>query len=222
MPRIVDLTVPIEDHFRWKVERSLRADFAKGDQFQITWVGLAVHGFTHIDSPRHMLPDGQTSSDVPLQATIGEAAVLDLSDVAPNEEISAERVARAGGHLGAGDIAILKTCWDERRRLHDPAFWRDSPYLSRAACEWLRARGPKAVAVDFPQDYPIRGLLDGSAAPMTDFVSHDVLLRNGVILIEYICNLGEVRGPRTQLFALPIKLPASDGCPARVIAVEAN
>ena len=29
MTRIVDLTVPIEPHFRWPMERSLKADFKK-------------------------------------------------------------------------------------------------------------------------------------------------------------------------------------------------
>jgi arylformamidase len=220
MSRIIDLTVPIEDHFRWKVDRSLKADFAKGDEFQITHVGLAVHGFTHIDSPRHMLPEGATSSEVPLEATIGEAAIIDISDAAPLEELTAKRLAARGEHVRPGDIAVLKTCWDEKRRLHDPAFWRDSPYLNRDACEWLKARGIKALAVDFPQDYPIRGLLDGTKASIEDFVSHDVLLRQGVILIEYICNLGAVRAARPILYGLPIRIPNSDGAPARVIAVE--
>ena len=81
MPRIVDLSVPIEPHFRWPMERSLKSDFAKGDSFQVTWLGLVVHGFTHIDAVRHILPDGATSSDTALEQTCGPAAVLDLSEV---------------------------------------------------------------------------------------------------------------------------------------------
>ncbi|WGF87950.1 cyclase family protein [Marinivivus vitaminiproducens] len=220
MSRIVDLTVPIEPHFRWPMERSLKADFAKGQQFQITWLGLVVHGFTHIDSPRHILPDGKTSSDVPLETTIGEASVVDLSAVEPKQEITAEFLSARAGHVREGDIVLLKTCWDERRALHTPEFWTDAPYLSRGACEWLLERRIKALAPDFPQDYPIRLLLGGDTAPLTDFVSHDVLLRNGVILIEYVCNFGALTHPRTTVYALPIKLPDADGCPARVIAVE--
>ena len=220
MPRIVDLTVPIEPHFRWPMERSLKSDFAQGAQFQVTWIGLVVHGFTHIDSPRHMLPDGKTSSDVPLEATIGEAAVVDLADVEPQQEITADLLAERGGHIRENDIVLLKTCWDERRALQTTEFWTDSPYLSRGACEWLLQRRIKALAPDFPQDYPIRQLLGGVTAPMDDFVSHDVLLRNGVILIEYVCNFGALRHDRTTVYALPIKIPDADGCPARVIAVE--
>jgi kynurenine formamidase len=220
MPRIVDLTVPIKPHFRWPMERSLKSDFAKGDDFQVTWIGLVVHGFTHIDAPRHILPDGKTSDDTPLEATIGDAAIIDLSDVEPNTEIGADLLESRGGHVRAGDIVLLKTRWDERRSLDTPEFWKESPYLSRSACEWLLDNKIKALMPDFPQDYPIRGLLDGRKAPLSDMVSHDVLLRNGVILIEYTANMGALKGDRTTIYALPIKVPESDGCPARVIAVE--
>ncbi len=94
--------------------------------------------------------------------------------------------------------------------------------VSAAACRWLLARGIKALGVDFPQDYPIRLLLAGKRAPIAEFVSHDILLRNGVILIEYLCNLGALPGPRTTLFALPLKVPGADGAPARVIASESQ
>lgn len=220
MPRIIDLTVPIEPHFRWLMERSLKSDFARGDAFQITWLGLAVHGYTHIDSPRHILPDGKTSSDVPLEATIGDAAVVDLSDVEDGQEITESLLIGRGQHLRDNDICLLKTCWDERRPLSSREFWTEAPYLSRGACEWLLDRKIKALAPDFPQDYPIRLLLDGVTSPLSQFVSHDVLLRNNVILIEYVCNFGALRHERNTVYALPMKLPDSDGCPARVIAVE--
>jgi hypothetical protein len=45
------------------VERRLKSDHGKGDLFQVTWLRWPVHGFTHMDS---------TTSDVPLEATVGE------------------------------------------------------------------------------------------------------------------------------------------------------
>lgn len=220
MPRIVDLTVPIEPHFRWPMERSLAADFGRGDAFQVTRLSLVVHGFTHIDSPRHILPDGATSSEVPLEATIGEAAVVPLDDVSAEAPIDAALLASRGGAIRPGDIALLRTRWDERHSLHSRAYWTEAPWLTRDACEWLLARGIKALAPDFPQDWPIRLLLDGRTAPLAEFASHDVLLRRGVVLIEYVCNLGALRTDRPTVYALPLKLPAADGAPARVIAVE--
>lgn len=55
---------------------------------------------------------------------------------------------------------------------------------------------------------------------MEEFVSHDVLLRNGLIRIEYVCKSGALRTDRPTVYALLLRLPESDRCPARVIAVE--
>lgn len=220
MRRIIDLTYPIEDHFRWKVERELAAAFERGDQFQITRLGFATHGFTHIDAPSHMLPDGPTTSDLRLGSLVGDAAIIDLSGIAANTAISAGTVAKAGGHVQTGDIVIFKTSWDERFPLTSRNFWTEAPYLTREACEWLVLREPAAVGFDFPQDQPIRDFVDGRKVPIAEFVSHDVILRSGTVLIEYLCNLGAVKSPRIEICALPLHIPKSDGAPARVIAIE--
>lgn len=220
MPRLIDLTLPVEPHFRWRPERKLRGDFAKGDRFQVTWLGLPVHGFTHIDAPRHIDASGATTDDIALERTTGPAAIVDLAGIAPNTEIGAEMLEVAGGHVERGEIVLLRTAWDRQRSHHTPEFWTESPWMGRDACAWLLDRATRAVGFDFPQDYPIRGLLGGETAGIEDFVTHDLLLRRGVVLIEYLCNMAEIARPRVQLYALPLKLPQADGAPARVIAVE--
>lgn len=220
MHRIIDLTYPIEDHFRWKVERRFASAFERGDDFQVTRLGFATHGFTHIDAPRHMLPDGPTTSDFRLESLAGEAAIVDLSGIAENTAISGDVVSGAGAHVRSGDLVILKTAWDQRFSLTSPEFWTKAPYLTREACDWLARQDPAAVGFDFPQDRPIRGLLNGEKAPISEFVSHDVILRRGTPLIEYLCNLGIVTSPRIEICALPLKIPNADGAPARVIAIE--
>jgi len=220
MHRIIDLTYPIEDHFRWKVERKLVAAFDRGDDFQIIHLGFATHGFTHIDAPRHMLPDGPTTSDFRLESLVGDAAIVDLSGIAENSAISADMVARAGEHVRTDDMVMFKTSWDERFPLTSTEFWTKAPYLTREACEWLARREPALVGFDFPQDRPIRDLLDGRMAPVAEFVSHDVILRTGTPMIEYLCNLRAVKAPRIEICALPLNIPKSDGAPVRVIAIE--
>lgn len=222
MPRIIDLSMPIDDHFRWPVERRVRGDHEQGDVFQATWLGWTVHGFTHMDSPRHCVPGGPTTDDVPLERTVGEAAVVDLTPIQPNQAISAERLAGAADHLRAGDIVVMRSCWEQQRSPRTPEFWTEAPYMTREASDWLLARQPRAVAFDFPQDYTIRLLLKGETRPLADNVTHDVLLKNGVILIEYLSNTAALTRPRTFLCCLPLKVPASDGAPARVIALEDN
>lgn len=218
MERIVDLSTPIEDHFRWPVERRVRGDFEKGDAFQATHLSWIVHGFTHMDSPCHMVPGGPTTSDIPLETTIGEAAVLDLTDVEPNEALDGARLAPRAAHLRPGDILLFKTAWGERRSINTPEFWTEAPYITRDGAEWLLTREVRAVAFDFPQDYTIRLLLHGEVRPIEEHVTHDVLLRNGVILIEYVVNTRTIDRERVWFCCLPLKVEGADGAPARVIA----
>lgn len=218
--RIVDLTLPIRPHFRWRVQRSQVGDFAKGDIFQITQIGFPVHAFTHMDSPRHFVPDGPTTSDIPLAATIGDAAVIDLVDVPAKTAIDTALLAPRASHLRSGDIALLRTGWSTRRSIDDPAFWHDAPWLEREAAIWLRERGVRACAFDFPQDFTIRLLLDGEVRPREEHVTHFELLAHGVILIEYLANTLELRSPRVEFLALPLAVPDADGAPVRAIAFE--
>jgi arylformamidase len=78
--------------------------------------------------------------------------------------------------------------------------------------------GRARLSLDFPQGYTIRLLLRGEIRPVEEHVTHDVLLRHGVILIEYLCNTAALTAPRTFLCCLPLKVPDADGAPARVIA----
>ena len=219
MDRIIDLSTPIRNHFRWPVERSLRGDFERGDVFQVTHLSWAVHGFTHMDSPRHMVPGGPTTSDIPLEATVGEAAVLDLTDVEPNEALDGARLAARAGHLRDGDIVLFKTGWGERRSLDTPEFWTEAPYITRDGAEWLLTRRPRAVGFDFPQDYTIRLLLHKEMRPIEEHVTHDVLLRNGVVLIEYLVNTVALDAERVWFCCLPLKVEGADGAPVRAIAM---
>ncbi|PID55847.1 hypothetical protein CSB45_14145 [candidate division KSB3 bacterium] len=220
MDRLIDLSMPIDTHFRWKIERRQSGDLLQGDNFQITHVCWSVHAFTHIDSPRHILADGTTTDDISLKQVVGDCAVLDLTDIGADAPIEEEQIAKAGQHIQQGDIVLLKTAWDRSFSPHSPEFWTKSPYMTRQAAEWLLRKKVRSVAFDFPQDYPIRLTLKGEYAHLSEFVTHDVLLRNGVILMEYLCNTKELTQARVFLCALPLKIPNADGAPARVIAKE--
>ena len=220
MSRIIDLSMPITEHFRWQPALSFKGNLAAGDQYRITRINMSVHGFTHTDAQSHMMLDGPDMMAVPVERTVGDCAVVDLSDLQPNEAISAERLAARAQHIKQHDLVLLRSCWDTQRDSNTPAYWRDAPYMTREAASWLLDKNIRAIAYDFPQDYPIRLLLDGQSAPFEEHVTHDILLRNGVTMIEYLCNTAELKNERTYLVALPLKIPQADGAPTRVIAIE--
>lgn len=218
--RIVDLSMPIAPHFRWRTQLSVTGDIKAGDQFRVSRLDAACHGFSHVDAQAHILADAPTIESTPLDRVVGPCRILRLHDVEPSEAIGPDRLAAADPGGAEGEILLLSAAWDRQRDWNTPAFWREAPWLTREAAEWLATRKPTALAFDFPQDYPIRLLLDGVTVPFDQHVTHDVCLRAGITLIEYLVNTAALEGPRTLLCAAPLLVPGADGAPARVFAIE--
>jgi kynurenine formamidase len=223
MPRrIIDLSTPIDaGHFRWPAERRLVRSHAAGDMAEATWLGWVVHGFTHMDAPRHFDPQGATTDDIPLETVMGPACVVDVSAAGANAPVTEEMVAAAGADLRPGDIALIRSGWDRVESIATPEFWSRAPWITDEACQWLLDRRIKAVAFDFPQDRCIRDLVTGARAPSREeMTSHLILLLNGVIMFEYLCNMMEIARPRVEFIGLPLKVARCDGAPARAIVIE--
>lgn len=218
--KIIDLSMPIAPHFRWQTEVPIKGDIAAGDQFRVSRLHGPCHGFSHVDAQAHIMADAPTIEATPLSRVVGPARVLNLRDVKPMEEIGADRLASADPGGGEGEILLLSAGWDRQRDYTTRAFWLDAPWLNRGAAEWLAARKPTAIAFDFPQDYPIRLLLDGGIVPFEQHVTHDVCLRQGITLVEYLVNTAAIEASRVLFSAAPLKIPGADGAPARIYAIE--
>jgi kynurenine formamidase len=154
--RIVDLTFPIKPHFRWKVATELKGAHSAGDLFQTTILTIHCHAFTHVDAPRHFLPGTRHIAEMPVDQWVGEAAVVDLTHIPANGEVTAADLERAGQHVRAGDIVLLRTDWPQRVSVETETFWRDAPFTGQSACDWLIRRKVKAVGYDYPPDYCVR------------------------------------------------------------------
>lgn len=219
--RSIDLSFPVRDHFRWPIETDLIHDLSAGDVFQTTRIRTICHAFTHADAPLHVDAGGTDIASMDLATWVGEAAVVDLSDVEEDAAITEDLLAARGDHVRGGDIALIRTDWDARQDVAQRSFWERSPYLTRGAANWLAERRIVCAGFDFPQDHAIRGVaVGGPPARAEEFVTHDVLLRRGVGLLEYLAGLRGIRGPRTFLVALPLRLAGVDGSPVRAVALE--
>jgi arylformamidase len=219
--RIIDLSIAIQPgHFRWQGEQRLHRTHDDGHA-QVTWLSGSVHSFTHMDGPRHFTRDGATTDQVPLDQVIGETAVVDVRAAGENAPITGAHMRAAAKHVREGDIVLVRAGWDRARDIATPGFWAEAPWMTEEATRWLRERGAKAVGFDFPQDRCIRNAILGlPEAEAEEYVTHQLLLKQGVILIEYLANLLALEGKRTFLICAPLKLIGSDGAPARVIALE--
>lgn len=203
--RIIDLSLPIRPHWRWKTKIRRTKEHEKNDYGQYSWIEIAAHGFTHVDSPLHNLPNGSPLSEIPLSKYYGETAVVDLTLKKANEEITPEDLEQKGKKIREGDIVLLKTNWQLKESWESREFWDYNPFLGMDGVKWLIEKKSKAIAFDFP---------------FTTHPEHEEFFRAGIVLIEYLTNVDKIEQDRILLYALPLKIEYRfEGAPARAIAI---
>jgi kynurenine formamidase len=174
-----------------------------------------------VDAPVHFLPGDRDIASMPVDQWMGPAAVVDLSHLGENAEVSGAELERRGGHVQPGDIVLLRTDWPAKCPVESERFWKDAPYTGRSACEWLVARGVKAVGYDYPPDYCIRTSIfsPGTRIAREECTTHHIFFPKGITVIEYLTNLDRIGAARCRVIALPLRVTGADGSPVRAIAM---
>ena len=223
MRRIVDLTLPIVEHWRYGVKFDEVKTIKKGDQWQATAYNLESHWFTHIDAPVHFIDGGKTLNEYPLEDwCMTECLVLDLSYVGNNEPITAAMLEKANEPYKDKhyDSILIRTDRGKKADWFTRDFWDTSCYLTDDGGIWIRDYAPKAVGYDFPQDYEIRLVPDAKPGQIiTQPVHQHVLVEGQILQMEYLTNLWSIGSPTCTLICLPLNLQHANGGQIRVIAV---
>ena len=223
MRRIVDLTLPIEEHWRYGIKFNEVRKIADGDQWQATSYNLESHWFTHIDAPLHFVDGGKSLSDYPIEDwCISDCLVLDVSYVGDNEGITAEMLEKANEPYKDRHFDCLLIRSDRGKKVDwkTEAFWDNSCYLTEDAAIWIRDYAPKVVGYDFAQDYEIRLIRTAKPGQIIHQPVHDHVLVEGQILqMEYMTNLWNIKSPTCTLICLPLNTQNANGSQIRVIAV---
>jgi len=219
--RIVDLTFPIKPHFRWKVGAELRGSHSKGDLFQTTVLTIHCHAFTHVDAPLHFLPGDRHIAEMPVDQWMGDAALVDLTHVPDNGEVTGADLDKKAQHVRAGDIVLLRTDWPRRVSVETERFWREAPCTGQSACNWLVRRKVKTVGYDYPPDYCVRTMIFEPQKKVTreDNTTHQAFFPAGITVVEYLTNLDQIGASRCRFVALPLPVEGADGSPVRAVAI---
>jgi arylformamidase len=177
---------------------------------------LSGHSGTHVDAPVHVI-DGLASIDsFAPDRFVGPGVVLSVAK-SPRDSIGASDLQTAGGGLvRAGDMVLLHTGWDGY--YGQQAYLDDYPALTVEAADWLLDHGVRLFGLDMlsPDLPPVRRAAD-AGLPV-----HQRLLGNDVLIAENLTGLAPLAGRRVRVSALPIKVAAGDGAPARITAELAD
>ena len=113
----IDISVPLRDGMvTWpgdaKFERTSTLEIANGDPCNLSQISTTAHIGTHMDAPRHYLPDAAGMESMPIAASIGRARVIEIQDP---EMIRISEL--EPHHLAKGERVLFKTpnsahCWN--------------------------------------------------------------------------------------------------------------
>lgn len=220
MARIIDLSVPIGTGTLSPPSVNIQLEltnYHRGPGFwQTSKVDMLLHTGSHVDFGKHVMEDGETAAEVPLDRVCGQALVVDLSFAEPNHEISVADLEMHAPEIQARDIVLVRTDWTEKHWGNFPTYYLESPHCSGEAVQWMIERGAKAVGFDCFSEYSAR-LPDFTSE---DFIVHKIILENGAILMQQLTNFSKLPTDRRfQFFAPFIKIEKAEGSPARFFAL---
>jgi arylformamidase len=180
-----------------------RAALSAGDACNLLGLQLGSHTGTHLDAPRHFLPEGVTVDQIAWEALLGPARLVE----APvGESLGVEFV--AGLELARVRRLLVRTRppGEAPPSEHTPGWSTFTP----EAAELLAAGGLLLLGTD---------ALSADAFHAPGHPVHRALLGAGVVLLEEL----DLRRPPVgdyTLVCLPLRLREGDGSPCRAILLR--
>ncbi len=178
-------------------------DVEKGDIVTMSMLEIISHTGTHIDTPLHFISGGSTVTDMPFDATIGPARVIEIKDY---KKIKVEEIEEY--HIKPGERILFKTRNSPIAYVSEK-FIEDYVYLDTETAQYLAQKKVRLIGLD---NITIGHFLDEENLRQT----HRTLLEAGVYILEN-CALAEVPAGEYELICLPLHLYQGDAGPARAI-----
>lgn len=183
------------------------------DGYRVTRLAMGSHSGTHIDAPNHLLPDGLTLDEYPIETFTFDAIRVSIPDLDSRQPIvRADLPDVSDADLADVDLLAIHTGWD---RHWGTKSYLDHPFLTPDLAQWLADRnchvGIDAISVDpTPTENAVFGEPEG-------FPAHRALLGADRLIVENLTRLADVP-EQFSLLAFPLSLPDGDGAPVRAVA----
>lgn len=181
-------------------------DMERGDRNNLSRLALGAHSGTHVDAPLHFIRAGASISDMPLDAMMGRARVIEISDADSIKPAELRRHA-----IRRGERLLFKTR-NSPRVWRTDSFIEDFVFISPGAARFLSRRGVALVGVDY---------LSVGGYRRSGRETHLALLHAGIWIIEGL-DLSLVPPGRYDLVCLPLRIDGAEGAPARALVRPAG
>jgi kynurenine formamidase len=177
------------------------------------------HVGTHCDARKHIVPDAGGPDTIPLEYCFSDGVLLDFTDRAAGDIISAADVEAALATIDyevkERDIVLIHTgagAYNTEER-----YRTDHPGMSAEATRWLIERGVRMMGCDaITFDPPVWAMFEKKKF----WEAHRVMWDEEYWHLENLMNLDLIGRPHGfQLSVLPVKWVGSTAAPVRAVAI---
>jgi kynurenine formamidase len=163
-------------------------------------VQMKTHVKTHIESPYHLDGKGKSLDVFPPETFFGRMVFFNF-DVQGDLVITREMIRKADdGRLKGADIVVLHTSWTKESGTK-------MPQIASEGAAYFISKGIKVFGVD---------------ESIGQSQTHDTLLRNGIPLLEMLCNLDKLSQKVSFIIAIPglMKIQGIDSSTVQAVVLE--
>jgi arylformamidase len=209
MSRIIDLTLTLKSGMRGVAFEPAR--ILEKDGWNATTLSLYSHCGTHMDAPIHFGVGRQTIDQLDVSQLIGPAWIVDVRPIEPRALIGVEHMSGIADKIKPGDSVLICTGWSEYSG--QDRYRNELPRVSAELARWCVEKHVRILGVEPPSVADVNNIEELTTV-------HTILFEGGVIIVEGLANLKSLTKNKVTFIALPLKIAAGDGAPARAIAIE--
>ncbi|GCE29055.1 hypothetical protein KDA_45390 [Dictyobacter alpinus] len=181
-----------------------RKQYASGTEFQIGKIEMVTNTGTYLDCPFHRYENGKDLSEV------GVERLADLDGIVIRVDHKENFVLDVDSFRGKelrGRAVLVHTGWDVY--WNSEQYFEHHPHLTEAAARYLVECDVKLVGIDSVNIDDTRS----GERPV-----HTTLLGAEVLIVEHLCNLGQLPESGFTFSALPPKFKGAGTFPVRALA----
>ena len=202
--KVIDLTLPIADEMPVYSDdphvNVTQAATVESDGIMIHTIHMGTHTGTHIDAPAHILSDGKTLNEFPVDHFMGKALVVSVEEGL----LTSPHLGELVQELTECEILLVHTGHDKYFGTED--YYKQYAGIDPDAAKRLLLFNLKAVGGDFPSvDYGF------------SLETHKTLLGADILIYEGLTNLEKAPQTGGYFCGLPLALDKTDGAPVRAV-----
>lgn len=174
--------------------------------FNVSRIELGVHSGTHVDAPYHVLENGYSVDQIPLDALVGSSQVVEIPD---SVSVIDNNCLKNLDFIDGIERILFKTS--------NSQYWKEDRYKFKKEYVALNSQGAKYLA---DMDLRLVGIDYFSVSTYNDLIQpHKILLHRGVVILEN-ADLRKVLPGIYELICLPLNILGVEGAPARAVLIS--